>query len=433
MPFDARAAKLLTAGQHFTITECPGLRLEATTACRAWVYRYKSPVDARMRQVKIGEWPSMSAPAAMVQWEKLRDQRATGADPAAEKKRLAAESRAAAEAQRAAAREARLTVRTLCEHYLRGRVDGHRKPKGAAEARRIFDTMLGPVGDMAVEQVTRAVAFDLLESHLHIPVQCAKLRAELGAAWDYGLDSGRVPESVPNWWRLIMRGRLRSKGRVVQGKHVGTNKRVLVAGELARLVRWLPNFSRLVEDALTLYLWTCARGGEILSMERREISEEVDGLWWTLPKEKTKNARHETATDLRVPLVGRAAAIVRRRLQAAEGSYLFPSQGTRAGAIGHVQQKVIGVAVWTHRPTCTTRPEHVRPRLPISDWAPHDLRRSSRTLLAALGCPDEIGEAILGHMKGGVMGVYNRHSYDAERRLWLSRLADELERLQREG
>jgi integrase len=429
MPFDARAAKLLTAGQHFTITECPGLRLEASGTCRAWVYRYKSPVDARMRQVKLGEWPAMSAPAAMVQWEALRTMRAAGGDPAADKKRLAAEQRAAAEAQRAAEREVRLTVRKLCEHYLRGRVEGHRKPKGAAEARRIFDTMLGPLADMAVEQVTRAAAFDLLESHLHIPVQCAKLRAELGAAWDYGLDSGRVPESVPNWWRLIMRGRLRSKGRVVLGEHVGTGKRVLAAGELATLVRWLPNFSRLVEDALTLYLWTCARGGEILSMERREITEEVDGLWWTLPKAKTKNARHETATDLRVPLVGRAAAIVRRRLQV-EGSYLFPSS---QGAIEHVQQKVIGVAVWTHRPTCTLRPEQVRPRLPIGDWAPHDLRRSSRTLLAALGCPDEIGEAILGHMKGGVMGVYNRHSYDAERRVWLTRLSDELERLALQG
>jgi integrase len=195
--------------------------------------------------------------------------------------------------------------------------------------------------------------------------------------------------------------------------------------ELAILIRWFSNFTRLVEDALTLYLWTCARGTEILTMERGEISEEADGLWWTLPKAKTKNARHADATDFRVPLVGRAEAIVRRRLQSETGAYLFPSRG----ATGHVQQKVIGVAVWSRRPDCSSRPELVRCRLPIYDWAAHDLRRSSRTLLASLGCPDEIGEAILGHMKTGITGVYNRHTYDKERREWLAKLAAKLEQL----
>ena len=57
------------------------------------------------------------------------------------------------------------------------------------------------------------------------------------------------------------------------------------------------------------------------------------------------------------------------------------------------------------------------------DWAPHDLRRTVRTHLAAMGCPDEIGEAVLGHIQPGVAGVYNRHAYDAERRVWLTRLA----------
>ncbi|WLI87851.1 site-specific integrase [Massilia sp. R2A-15] len=423
MQFDARAAKLLTAGQHCTITECPGLRLEATTTTRKWVYRYKSPVDGKMRQVKIGEWPSLSVSAAVAAWERLRADRAGGVDAAALKKQALADTRAAAAIERAAASADRLTVRRLCGFYLAGRVEGHRKEKGAAEVRRVFDTMLGEFGDLTPDQVTRAAAFNLLESYLHIPVQAAKLRAELGGAWDYGLDSGRLSDSVPNWWRLIMRGRLRSKGRKVGGESIGTGKRVLSADEIGILIRWLPNFTRLIEDALTLYLWTCARGGEILMMERREISEEPDGMWWTLPKAKTKNARHEGATDFRVPLVGRAAAIVRRRLETETGSYLFPS----SGALGYVEQKVVGVAVWTRRQTCTSRPELKRSRLPMADWTPHDLRRSSRTLLAALGCPEEVGEALLGHMKGGIVGVYNRHSYDKERRIWLARLSDHLE------
>lgn len=42
--------------------------------------------------------------------------------------------------------------------------------------------------------------------------------------------------------------------------------------------------------------------------------------------------------------------------------------------------------------------------------------------MAALGCPAEVAEAILGHLLPGVQGTYNRHHYDGERRDWLTRL-----------
>ncbi|MDN4040149.1 integrase arm-type DNA-binding domain-containing protein [Massilia sp. YIM B02443] len=66
MHFDARAAKLLQPSQHFTISDCQGLRLEVSTKSRSWIYRYKSPVDQRMRQVKIGTWSERSAARAEV-------------------------------------------------------------------------------------------------------------------------------------------------------------------------------------------------------------------------------------------------------------------------------------------------------------------------------------------------------------------------------
>jgi hypothetical protein len=69
--FEARAAKALKAGDHLTFKEAPGLRLVATATRRTWTYRYKSPLDGRMRQVRVGGWPGMSAAAAVVEWEKL--------------------------------------------------------------------------------------------------------------------------------------------------------------------------------------------------------------------------------------------------------------------------------------------------------------------------------------------------------------------------
>lgn len=62
MWLDARAAKQLSLGTHMTIDGYPCLRLEASASRRSWVYRFKSPIDARMRQIKIGEWPSTSLP-----------------------------------------------------------------------------------------------------------------------------------------------------------------------------------------------------------------------------------------------------------------------------------------------------------------------------------------------------------------------------------
>jgi integrase len=115
---------------------------------------------------------------------------------------------------------------------------------------------------------------------------------------------------------------------------IGVNKRVLIDAEMVDLLAWMPNFSRVVSDALELYLWTACRGAEIVVMERHEIIEEASGLWWTVPVAKLKMRRNPLLVDRRVPLIGRAEAIVRRRMAAAtKGTWLFPS----VGQYGHVE------------------------------------------------------------------------------------------------
>ncbi|MBP6999845.1 MAG: tyrosine-type recombinase/integrase [Tepidiphilus sp.] len=188
-----------------------------------------------------------------------------------------------------------------------------------------------------------------------------------------------------------------------------------------------------MEDALTLYLWTGTRGAEIVAMEGGEVRQEAGGVWWwTIHKAKTKNARHESATDLRVPLFGRALNVVLRRKERFGDGWLFPAK-RRDGKLTHSEQKAVQVAVYYHQPYSTTRPEFERARLPVTHWAPHDLRRSARTLLAAMGCPGDVAESVLGHMIPGVAGVYNRHQYDEQRVEWLRRLSEKLEELARPG
>jgi integrase len=415
--FDPREAKLLQPGEHMKIDGCPGLRLEASEKYRTWTYRYKSPVDNRMRQIRLGRWPAMSYAAALGEWDKARQDRERGEDVAIQIRQERQEKKALSAKRTDDISPLTYPVRHCIEDYTR-HLTRVRKEKGVSEIRRLFSTML-PDDFMAmpVSKVTRAIAFNVLEARLDTPVLAANLKGELAGAWDYALDAGRIPEETPNWWRQIMRGKLRSKGRKVAGEYV-TARRVLSQDELRTLLAFMPNFSRLVEDGLYLYLWTGCRGSEIVQIEGKEV-EEVDGaLWWTIPKAKTKNARYPHATDLRVPLFGRACEVVTRRKRLYGEGHLFPS---RSGRYPYSEQKVFGCGVHFHMPYSNTKSKRERERLTVTHWAPHDLRRTVRTHLAALGCPDHVAEAVLGHMPSGIRGVYDRHSYDAERLEWLSK------------
>lgn len=424
--FDARAAKLLVPGEVLTLDDHPGLRLKASASFRTWTYRYKSPVDGQMRQIKIGRWPDVSVSAAIVAWEELRKRRDAGEDLAAEKRAARAEKAAQVREEVAVATAQAYTVRSVCNEYLAEHVHRHRAKKGADEIERMFSKMLDTVEGLPAADITRSQAFDLIQLFAgSAPVQAGKLRTELGAAWDHALDAGRLPNTTPNWWRLILRGKIRSKGKRINGKNIGTAKRVLSEVEVGELIRWLPNFTDIIADALVMYLWTGTRGAENVAVLGEEVTEEADGWWWTVPKEKTKNARHEDATDLRVPLVGRALEVIRRRMEWYGKGPLFPAK--KSGPPTSIEQNTIQTRIYYHQPYCQTRPTMKRARLTVTHWTPHDLRRTTRTLLARLGCPSDTGEVIIGHMLGGSEGIYNLYAYDAERRVWLTKVSDHLE------
>jgi hypothetical protein len=54
----------------------------------------------------------------------------------------------------------------------------------------------------------------------------------------------------------------------------------------------------------------------------------------------------------------------------------------------------------------------------------HDLRRTCSTGLGELGCPDELNDLILGHVKRGMLAHYDHSKRIQERAEWLRRWAD---------
>ena len=409
--FDARAAKLLPVGAHIVVDGVPGLRLVASTAGKSWIYRYKS--GASLRQIKIGEWPAVPLAGAIARWQEIKDQRDSGHDPAQDKRD-----------KRQAAKASIYTVAHAVEDYIAGHLQVNREAKGAKAIAARLRSATASIAGVSAAGVTRRIAWDLIDSLADRPVLAKSVRNELGGAWDLALDAGKLPQSAPNWWRQIMSGKLRSFGAVRDGVRKGTDKRVLSEAEITTLLTIdLPRFSQQVQDFLVVQLWTCTRGAEIVQMRSEQITVEADGTWWTLPKAKTKNARRKDAADLRVPLCGQALAVVQRLCGGA--GWLFPST-SRAGVVGPQQQTYMQTKVNYLQPYGKARPDHIRDRLTVTHWSPHDLRRTGRTMLAQLGCPTDVAESILGHVQPGIQGAYNRHKYDAERRHWLTLWSDHL-------
>lgn len=427
MFFDARSAKLLQPGQHMVIDGCLGLRLTATASRKTWIYRYKDD-SGKMKQVALGQWPAFTAQSAVAKWQQLRDQRTSGIDPRAQRKQEKMARTALASPAEA------FTVRKLVDQFVSGPLKDSRQDAGYQAARRALEAVLDSTPDFAnaeAAKVSRSVAFEILDARKATPMAAVKLRSLFGAAWEHAHDSGRLPGDTPNWWREVMRGKLKSKGKIVGGKHTGQSRRVLSAQEVAALLQWLPNMHAHGRDAVVMYLWTCARGSEIFGMRPEHLVQEGKTLWWTVPKSLTKNSAEADAVDLRVPLYGRALEVVQRRVaEVGPDGWLFTGKKGGPYTQHDFSTYIYGLQPYSEKVARRSSPGLV---LPVTNWTPHNLRRTARTLLAQLGCTNEVAEAIVGHMPAEIVATYNAHTYDAERQLWLKKLSTYLERAGKAG
>ena len=154
----------------------------------------------------------------------------------------------------------------------------------------------------------------------------------------------------------------------------------------------------ITAGSLKLRLLTGQRGGEVMSMEWNEI----DGNWWTIPGNKTKNGLTH-----RVPLTPFALRIIEEMKFFAEGTgkkkrplsqFVFPSP--------------IGDAPMAN-------PQKALERIHAATgvaFRGHDLRRTAASMMTGMGIPRLTVSKILNHVEQGVTAVYDRHSYDKEKR-----------------
>jgi len=142
---------------------------------------------------------------------------------------------------------------------------------------------------------------------------------------------------------------------------------------------------------------TCARRNEAAAIKRSEL---VNGDW-IIP-----SSRYKTGLELVIPMSQSARQIV----EALPGDgYLFTTDGGRTHLQGFGKLKA-----------------KLERELGFEFWL-HDLRRTSRSLLSRAGVSADVAERCLGHVVGGVRGVYDRYSYHREKAIAFEKLASQIE------
>jgi integrase len=148
-------------------------------------------------------------------------------------------------------------------------------------------------------------------------------------------------------------------------------------------------------------LLTAARRDEAAALPWKEI----DGNVWILPSARNKTKKYDLLRTL-----PKAAMEI------------LPSRG-------HDDEYVFGLAPDRPLVAFSRIKKQLDAKSGVTGWTLHDLRRTARTLMSRAGVNTDHAERVLGHVIGGIRGVYDRHEYQDEKAHALEALAAEIEKI----
>ena len=272
------------------------------------------------------------------------------------------------------------TLGAICEEFLRR--DGA-KLRSADRIRATLTRLVYPtLGSQPITAIRRSnivMLLDQIEDERG-PVMANRTLAIIGRVMNW--HASRSDDFRSPIVRGMARGNEQARDRVLSDDELRTVWRASTSVEpvFAAYVRFL--------------LLTGARRNEAAKMEWAEIDAET----WVLPA-----SRNKVAVELVRPLSRSALAIIESLPRL--GAWVF----TRTG-----KTSLSGLALFK---TELDRASGV------NGWTFHDLRRTARSLMSRAGVPSDHAERCLGHVIGGVRGVYDRHQYREEMLLAYEKLA----------
>ncbi len=383
-----KAARTEFVQEDFRDTNLKGLVLRVYGSGRkTWgiLYRTKS---GRRRWFKLGLYPALSLAMARERATEELGLIAGGEDPQAEREA----SRFAGDVE---------TVADLAEEFMRRYAERNKRPKSIEDDRGQLDRYVLPAwGKRSAREIARRDVKRLLEelavgkiAKRGKPTTTAPraLRALLSKMFAWAVEEEILPANPAAGISLP---KPESRDRVLTEEEI-----VILWPELDRLEGESP----LSAVALRLMLFTAQRPGEVLGMRWDELS----GDWWTIPKERHKGKRSH-----RVPLSPQALAELEKvRALTGEVEFVFDSPYKPGQPLS----------------TMKTANRTMIRRTGMNRWTPHDLRRTAATMMTSMGVSRLVVDRVLGHAEHGVATVYDRASYDKEKRRALMRLGRHLE------
>jgi len=390
---DVELRNWIKAGQPIAKADGEGLTFTLSAkGTAAWTLRYRHAGKAK--ELTLGRYPDLSLAKAREIAAEKRVQIRLGGDVAEEKQ-------AQKEAAKAAAARAKLgTVKALYEDFYERQIADRRKhPEQVAGVFALH--ILPKLGNKQVEDVRPADIDAMLRPLTDRGVfrTAAKALQLTKALFAYAMKRHIVisnPAAPFNWTDI--------------GGEAGPRSRVLSKGELVKFfkaMRDTPNFPTYSAAALKLLLALGVRKMELLTATWDQF--DLKAGEWHLPADQTK-----TESAIRIPLSPWVIRILedQRTRQQRNNPYLFPVQRIAPGkTTRYMGETTLNHALYMMQSD-------------LEPFTVHDLRRTARTHLAALGVAPHIAEMCLNHKIKGIEAVYNVHDYFAERRAALFALSD---------
>jgi integrase len=319
----------------------------------------------KRRRLTFAAYPSISLASARTRADEAKAAIAEGRDPSS---------------------VANETLKDICELYMAregNKLRTAKWQKGALD-RHVYPTL----GQRPIAEIRRSEIVRLLD------------QIEEGSGPAMATQILAIIRKVMNWHATrsddflspVVRGMARTQ------LSEQARNRILSDDELRAI--WRTN-NGIFSAYVRFLLLTAARRNEAAKMTWAE----VDGHDWTLPA-----ARNKTGLDLVRPLSRAAQAILAALPKA--GEFVWSVNGGAAPIAGFDKFK-----------------QRLDAASGTKGWTLHDLRRTARSLMSRAGVPTDHAERCLGHVIGGVRGVYDRHSFHREKAQAFEALASLIERI----
>jgi len=384
-----RVDALSPKSKRYEVWDSPGFGIRVSPQGRkTWVYLYWH--GNKKHRMTLGVYPRVGlaeAREAHVEAERILG---TGINPAAMAREHAAATKMAP------------TVADIAQEYLE-RYAKPRKRSWREDLRVLEKDILPAFGDRPAAEVSRRDMIRLLDGIVDrgAPIQANRTLAVVRKMFNFAISRDLVQFSP-----------------CVQVKAPADEvrrDRVLDARELRLFWRCL-DWARMAPEtklAFKLQLATAQRIGEVVSARWGDIDFEQN--WWTIPAELSKNRLSH-----RVPLSPLAIRILgSARTLSGDTPFVFASGRAGQRQDRHLTPGTMNRSLSKNRELFGE----------LEHFTPHDLRRTAASHMASHRVPRLVIQKILNHAEPGVTTVYDRHSYDEEKRSALTTWSTQLEAL----